>query len=137
MPLQLQVTQTGLERSIQEGMKKAGRNLKLNLGNTRNIDALSQPLGRLTGKADEFTKSMEAANARVLAVGASVGVIAAVTKGMQELDRTTIEVEKRMTAETESTMDSRELLSTIFLSKSSPSLKTTLTRFPRRTSTRT
>lgn len=96
MPLQLQVTQTGLERSIQEGMKKAGRNLKLNLGNTRNIDALSQPLGRLTGKADEFTKSMEAANARVLAFGASVGVIAAVTKGMQELVRTTIEVEKSM-----------------------------------------
>ena len=96
MPLQLQVTQTGLERSIQEGMKKAGRNLKLNLGNTRNIDALSQPLGRLTGKADEFTKSMEAANARVLAFGASVGVIAAVTKGMQELVRTTIEVEKSL-----------------------------------------
>ena len=96
MPLQVQVTQTGLERSIQEGMKKAGRNLKLNLGNTRNIDALSQPLGRLTGKADEFTKSMEAANARVLAFGASVGVIAAVTKGMQELVRTTIEVEKSM-----------------------------------------
>lgn len=96
MPLQLQVRQTGLEKSIQEGMKKAGRNLKLNLGNTRNIDALSQPLGRLTGKADEFTKSMEAANARVLAFGASVGVIAAVTKGMQELVRTTIEVEKSM-----------------------------------------
>jgi TP901 family phage tail tape measure protein len=96
MPLQLQVRQTGLEKSIQEGMKKAGRNLKLNLGNTRNIDALSQPLGRLTGKADEFTKSMEAANARVLAFGASVGVIAAVTKGMQELVRTTIEVEKSL-----------------------------------------
>tara|TARA_Y100000385_G_scaffold211231_1_gene219197 strand:+ start:2937 stop:9707 length:6771 start_codon:yes stop_codon:yes gene_type:complete len=96
MPLQLQVRQTGLEKSISEGMKKAGRNLKLNLGNTRNIDALSQPLGRLTGKADEFTKSMEAANARVLAFGASVGVIAAVTKGMQELVRTTIEVEKSM-----------------------------------------
>jgi len=44
MPLQLQVRQTGLEKSIQEGMKKAGRNLKLNLGNTRNIDALSQPM---------------------------------------------------------------------------------------------
>ena len=66
MPIKVAVEQTGLERSIQNGAKKAGRNLKINLGSSaKSIDALSQPLGRITGKADEFGKSMEAANARV------------------------------------------------------------------------
>ena len=66
----------GLEKSIQDAAKNAGRNLKINLGTSaRSIEALSQPLGRITGRADEFTKSMEAANARVLAFGASVGVL--------------------------------------------------------------
>ena len=59
--------------------------------------ALSQPLGRITGKADQFTKSMEAANARVLAFGASVGVLSAVTRGFKALVTTTIEVEKSLT----------------------------------------
>lgn len=98
MPVNVQVRQQGLEASIQAAMKKAGKNLRINLGNTRNIDALSQPLGKLTGRADEFTKSMEAANARVLAFGASVGVIAGISKGFQELIKTTIQVEKSLTS---------------------------------------
>ena len=98
MPIQIPVVQTGLERSIQEAATKAGKNLRINMGpGAKSIDALSRPLGRLTGKADEFTKSMEAANARVLAFGASVGVIAAVSRGFQELVRTTIDVEKNLT----------------------------------------
>ena len=40
--------------------------------NARNF---TQPLGQITGKANEFTKSMEAANARVLAFGAAAGTI--------------------------------------------------------------
>jgi TP901 family phage tail tape measure protein len=97
MPIQIPVVQTGLERSIQEAATKAGKNLRINMGpGAKSIDALSRPLGRLTGKADEFTKSMEAANARVLAFGASVGVIAAVSRGFQELVRTTIDVEKNL-----------------------------------------
>ena len=97
MPLTIPVSQTGLEASIQAAMRKAGKNIRLNLGDKKNIDSLTQPLGRLTGKADEFTKSMEAANARVLAFGASVGVIAGITKGFKELIKTTIEVEKSLT----------------------------------------
>ena len=97
MPIQVPVTQTGLEASIQAAAQKAGKNLKINLGtNARSIEALSQPLGRITGKADEFTKSMEAANARVLAFGASVGVLSAITRGFRELVKTTIEVEKSL-----------------------------------------
>ena len=51
MPLRIPAVVTGLEESIQQQAQKAGRNLKLNLGtSSRNIDALSQPLGRITGK---------------------------------------------------------------------------------------
>jgi TP901 family phage tail tape measure protein len=87
----------GLEKSAQKAAKAAGRNLKINLGTSaRSVESLSQPLGRITGKADEFTKSMEAANARVLAFGASVGVLRAVTSSFKELVVTTIQVEKQM-----------------------------------------
>ena len=97
MPIQIPTVQTGLEASIQAAAQKAGKNLKINLGaNSRSIEALSQPLGRITGKADEFTKSMEAANARVLAFGASVGVLSAITRAFKDLVTTTIEVEKSL-----------------------------------------
>jgi TP901 family phage tail tape measure protein len=58
------------------------------------LNKLSGPLGRLNGQASEFTKSLEASNARVLAFGASVGVINAVTQGFQSLIRVSVEVEK-------------------------------------------
>ena len=97
MPIQIPVTQRGLEASIEAAAKKAGKSLKINMGGgAKSIDGLSQPLGRITGKADQFTKSMEAANARVLAFGASVGVLSAVTRGFKELVTTTIEVEKSL-----------------------------------------
>ena len=97
MPIQIPTVQTGLEASIQAAAQKAGKNLKINLGaNSKSIDSLAQPLGRITGKADEFTKSMEAANARVLAFGASVGVLSAITRGFKELVTTTIAVEKSL-----------------------------------------
>ena len=97
MPLNVPVTQTGLEASIQAAAKSAGRNLKINLGTSaKSIEGLSQPLGRITGKADQFTKSMEAANARVLAFGASVGVLNAVTQGFKDLIATTVQVEKQL-----------------------------------------
>ena len=99
MPIQIPVTQTGLEASIEAAAKKAGKSLKINMGGgAKGIEGLSQPLGRITGKADQFTKSMEAANARVLAFGASVGVLSAVTRGFKELVTTTIEVEKSLTS---------------------------------------
>jgi TP901 family phage tail tape measure protein len=97
MPLQIPVTQTGLEASIQQAMKNAGRNAQINLGtNSRQINALAQPLGRITGQADEFTKSMEAANARVFAFGASVGIINSVSNAFGALLKSTIEVEKSL-----------------------------------------
>ena len=64
MPLQVPVVETGLEASIHAAAKKAGRSMKINMGpGAKSIEGLAQPLGRITGKADQFTKSMEAANA--------------------------------------------------------------------------
>lgn len=96
-PIQLPVTQVGLEQSIQAAMKKAAGSAQINLGtNARQINALSQPLGRITGQADEFTKSMAAANARVLAFGASAGIMAGVSKALAGIVTNTIKVEKSL-----------------------------------------
>lgn len=95
--IQIPVTQTGLEASIEAAAKRAGRNLQINLGtNAKSISSLSQPLGKITGQADEFTKSMEAANARVFAFGASVGIVNMVAKAFGALVKNTIAVESSL-----------------------------------------
>lgn len=95
--IQIPVTQTGLEASIEAAAKRAGRNLQINLGsNAKSISSLSQPLGKITGQADEFTKSMEAANARVFAFGASVGIVNMVSKAFGALVKNTIAVESSL-----------------------------------------
>ena len=97
MPIQLQTVAVGLTESIEQSIAKASRNAKINLQvNSKGIDSLSNPLGKITGQADQFTKSMEAANARVLAFGASVGIMGAVVKGFQEMVSASIQVEKKM-----------------------------------------
>ena len=57
-----------------------------------------QALGRITGKANEFTKSLEASNARVIAFGASVAVIEGVRRAFASLASTVVEVESNLTA---------------------------------------
>ena len=85
---------TQLERQFSDVAKKAGRNFKVDLGSSaKDINALSQPLGRITGQADEFTKSIEASNARVIAFGASVGIINGLVQSFKGLVNVTIEVE--------------------------------------------
>jgi TP901 family phage tail tape measure protein len=97
MALQLPVVQTGLEASIQAAMKSAGKSAVINLGTSaKQISSLSQPLGRITGQADQFTKSMEAANARVFAFGASVGIINSVSQALKSVVQNTIEVESSL-----------------------------------------
>ena len=98
LPLEGRITnQSQLERQVANIAKKAGKNLNVNLGtNAKDIKSLEQPLGRITGKADDFGKSMEAANARVIAFGASVGIINAVVQSFKSLVTTTIEVEKSL-----------------------------------------
>ena len=63
MPVNIPVHATQLEESILRQVRSAGRKIGskggINLGTSaKSIEALSQPLGRITGKADQFTKSM-------------------------------------------------------------------------------
>ena len=53
------------------------------------------PLGRINGDLAQFDKSMSAANARVLAFGASAGAIFAVTSAFKDLATTFIDTEAK------------------------------------------
>lgn len=66
-----------------------------NQGN--NFNRISQPLGQMSRSADEFANSLKAANARVLAFGASAAVIITVQRALEGLVSSTINVEKRLT----------------------------------------
>ena len=80
-----------LERDIQASLNK---NFQLKGINDK---AFTQPLGRITGSVDEFRKSLDASNARVLAFGASAGAIFAVQRSFESLIKTTINVQKNLT----------------------------------------
>jgi TP901 family phage tail tape measure protein len=86
---------TPMLRDIENVASKARVSIRANL-DSKQLEAFSRPLGKITGQADEFTKSMEAANARVLAFGASVGVVNALANGFKNLIASTIEVEKSL-----------------------------------------
>lgn len=89
----LPVEQVGLEQSIQRAMRKFQTNpLKINVDDK----SFTQPLGRITASADEFTKSIEASNARVVAFGASVAVINAIQNSFKQLVVQTVQVEKSL-----------------------------------------
>lgn len=93
----LKVVQTGLETSLQEGVKKAGPLVLSATVDPSSFKRLAQPLGRVSGLATEFEKSIAASNARVIAFGASVGIINGVQNAFASLVKTTIEVEKSLT----------------------------------------
>lgn len=61
-----------------------------------NSKKFSEPLGRITGGVDEFNKSLDASNARVIAFGASVGIIFTIQKAFQDLAKTVRDVEKQI-----------------------------------------
>ena len=80
-----------LERDIQKAL---GRDFKFKGLNEK---AFTQPLGRITGAANEFQKSLDASNARVIAFGASAGLIYSVEKAFTALVKSTIDVQKSLT----------------------------------------
>ena len=77
----------GVERRITSMGGKGGKSLK----------PLGEGLSAATVNANEFEKSMAAANARVIAFGASAGLIMAVQRALKETVRATIQVEKSLT----------------------------------------
>jgi len=80
-----------LERDIQRAL---GRDFKFKGLNEK---AFTQPLGRITGAANEFQKSLDASNARVIAFGASAGLIYTVERAFSALVKSTIDVQKSLT----------------------------------------
>ena len=78
-----------LETAMKRIQGSAG-NLKINARN------FTEPLGRITGQVSEFEKSLEASNARVLAFGASAGIMFQFTRALKETVRATVEVEKSL-----------------------------------------
>lgn len=57
---------------------------------------VTQPLGNMKRGADEFSKSMEAANARIIAFGASMAIINGVADSFKAMVRNMVEVEKSL-----------------------------------------
>ena len=90
------VNKRSLDRAAAEvnrvmgGLSKKGVNFNIN------DRSFTQPLGRITGAANEFTKSLEASNARVIAFGASVGIINGIQNAFTELVKETIRFEKTL-----------------------------------------
>lgn len=58
--------------------------------------SFSNPLGHISSKASEFSKSMDAANARVVAFGASAGLIFAVKRAFDAMLSSTVQVNKSL-----------------------------------------
>ena len=83
--------------NVEKSVKKA-------IGRIENISARGgllsknyvQPLGQITGAADEFTKSLEASNARVIAFGASAGIIYNVQRAITASVSAAVELEKTL-----------------------------------------
>ena len=84
----------GFEAELQRivtRINRRGLNVKVN------SSSFTQPLGRITNKANEFQKSIEASNARVIAFGASAAIIGSVGKAFEQMVVQAVKVEKILT----------------------------------------
>ena len=75
----------------------ASLNVQLNAASLNaSTKQVQQALGRITGQASEFQKSLDASTARVFAFGATTAVINGVTQSFKKLISTTVEVQKKL-----------------------------------------
>lgn len=81
------------ERDIQTQFSRINRDISFRV----NDRSFTEPLGRISRSASEFQRSLDASNARVIAFGASAGIIYNVGRAMAELVKSTIGVEKQLT----------------------------------------
>ena len=65
--VQAKLDSRGLERQVQRDLNRIEKKAKFNPINPADVRASKMALGTMTQGADEFGKSMAAANARVLA----------------------------------------------------------------------
>ena len=80
-----------LERDIQQAASRLRRPIDIKVR-----DNASSALGNITGKATKFNDALDAATARVVAFGAAAGAFNLVRKGVEELLRSTVEVEQSL-----------------------------------------
>jgi TP901 family phage tail tape measure protein len=82
-------------------IRAAGNQVQSAFGNinlpSKSINNFNNSLGRITGQASEFDKSINAATARVFAFGAAVSIINGISTAFKGLISSTIEVDKRLT----------------------------------------
>ena len=82
-----------LEAAVQSAINRIRRRpIKI----TVDDKGATQPLGNMRRGADEFTKSMEAANARILAFGASMAIINGIAGAFKQMVVNVVEVEKAL-----------------------------------------
>ena len=75
----------------------ASLNVQLNAASLNaSTKQISNALGRITGQASEFQKSLDASTARVFAFGATTVVLNGVTQSFKKLLSTTVDVQKRL-----------------------------------------
>jgi len=85
-----------LNRKIAEVGKGLGKTFGGGAGGGDKVRALGTGLSKATVKADEFNKSLEASNARVIAFGASAGLIMGIDRALKAMVASAIKVEKAM-----------------------------------------
>ena len=96
LQVNLSANTSPMERDVSAALKRL-ESKGFNFGAGINAKAFTQPLGRITGAANEFQKSLDASNARVIAFGASAGAIYNIQKAFTSLISSTIEVQKSLT----------------------------------------
>jgi hypothetical protein len=77
-------------RDLEKTFERLGRSGK------KNLRPLGEGLSAATASASEFDKSLAAANARVIAFGASAGIVVKVQQAFSALVKSTIDVEKSL-----------------------------------------
>lgn len=87
---------SAFERDIASATNRVQAKLKNQKFDIGINDNASLPLGRMTGKAEEFDKSLTAATNRVVAFGAAAGAFTLVKRSFDSLVSSTVEVEQAL-----------------------------------------
>jgi TP901 family phage tail tape measure protein len=99
LPINLEVGLTGVNSASRtlDNLTNQRRVVQLSARlDTRSILSAQKALGQISNNASEFEKSMQAANARVLAFGSAVGVIEGMRRSFVALIKTTVDVENAL-----------------------------------------
>ena len=98
--IDLSVNTQGVKRSLDKATNEINKVVNKisgkSIGFSVNEKSFTQPLGRINASANEFTKSLEASNARVIAFGASVAILDGISNSFKGLVREAVKFEKTL-----------------------------------------